>query len=65
MIGRMAAILTGIAVMFGLEQALGLHWYWALLLGALAYLLARYVAYFIAERKLIRDVVRGAQGGRR
>jgi hypothetical protein len=40
-------------VMFVLEQALGFHWYWALLLGALAYLLARYVAYFIAERKLI------------
>jgi hypothetical protein len=60
MIGRLAAILIGIAVMFTLEAIVGFRWYWALLIAVAAYLLARYIVYFIAERRLIRDTIRAA-----
>jgi predicted MFS family arabinose efflux permease len=54
MIGRTGAILVGIAVTFTLEQLLGFRWYFAFLFGIAVYLLVRYVAYFVAERRLIR-----------
>jgi hypothetical protein len=62
MIGRATAILIGIAAIFVFEEAFGFRWYWALLLAAIAYLLVRYVAYFISERRLIRNTIRTAQG---
>jgi hypothetical protein len=60
---RFIAILVGLAVMFSLEGWGGLPWYYAVVFGALAYGIVRYVAYFNRERRYIRDTMEAAKRG--
>jgi hypothetical protein len=48
---RIIGVLIGIAIMFGLEWGLDANWYVSLPLGAIGYFTARYIGYFITERK--------------
>jgi hypothetical protein len=53
---RITAIPVGIAIMFALERWAGFRWYSALALGALGYAVARYIGYFVRERRYIKGV---------
>jgi hypothetical protein len=61
MAARVIAILVGIGVMVALERLLGFPWYFALLFAVVPYLLVRYIAYFMTERRLIREALEGAR----
>jgi hypothetical protein len=60
---RVLAILVGLAVMFTLEGWGRLPWYFAVVIGALAYGIARYVGYFIRERRYIKDTMEAGKRG--
>ena len=42
----------GIFTMVAMQRGLALQWYWAFLLGVLAYFLVRYIGYGIRERRI-------------
>jgi hypothetical protein len=49
---RIIAVLMGIFTMVAVQRGLALQWYWAFLLGVLAYFLVRYIGYGIRERRI-------------
>jgi hypothetical protein len=49
---RIIAVLMGIFTMVAMQRGLALQWYWAFLLGVLAYFLVRYIGYGIRERRI-------------
>ena len=49
---RIIAVLMGIFTMAAMQRGLALQWYWAFLLGVLAYFLVRYIGYGIRERRI-------------
>jgi hypothetical protein len=58
---RIAAILVGIAVMFSLELWASARWYFALVLGAVAYGIVRYAGYFARERRYMKRTMEEAE----
>jgi|tagenome__1003787_1003787.scaffolds.fasta_scaffold16966271_1 hypothetical protein len=57
MVQRIAAILAGILFLVGSERLLGLNWYAAFGMSLVAYFCARYVGYFISERRAMKAAV--------
>ena len=47
--------------MFPLERWGGFRWYSALALGALGYAIARYIGFFVRERRYIKGVMDAAK----
>jgi hypothetical protein len=58
---RIAAILVGLAIMFPLDRWGGFQWYSALALWVFGYAVARYVGYFVRERRYVRGVMDAAK----
>jgi hypothetical protein len=58
---RIAALLVGIAIIFSLEYWLLFQWYIGVPLGILGYLLARYLKYFVRERRYIKSTMDAAK----
>jgi hypothetical protein len=58
---RITGVLVGIAVMTATERGLGFEWYWAFLIGVLAYLAVRYAGYFVRERRYIKNMMDAAR----
>jgi hypothetical protein len=54
---RFVSLLLAIAIIFSLEYWLFVAWYIAVPLGYLAHLLARYLKYFIRERRHIKSTM--------
>lgn len=57
---RIVAILVGIGIMAPLNYW-GLQWYFALALGVLGYAAVLYIAYFMRERRYIKNVMAAAK----
>jgi hypothetical protein len=61
LMGRILAILVGIAIMASLERWAAFQWYTALAIGALGYGIVRYIGYFVSERRYIKNTMDAAE----